>query len=97
MVAVPLARARDGAVWPGPVDIPHQHNAYTMPTLRTLAAATGATLASAGGPCDIYGLAGTPCVAAHAITRALYGSYAGALYQVRLVACESGLRRHSGA
>ncbi|WP_327293083.1 lectin [Streptomyces sp. NBC_01198] len=35
------------------------------------------------GPCDIYGSGGTPCVAAHSTTRALYGSYTGRLYQVR--------------
>ncbi|GAA1776550.1 arabinofuranosidase catalytic domain-containing protein [Luedemannella helvata] len=35
------------------------------------------------GPCDIYGAGGTPCVAAHSTTRALYRSYAGNLYQVR--------------
>ena len=35
------------------------------------------------GPCDIYGRAGTPCVAAHSTTRALYASYDGPLYQVR--------------
>jgi hypothetical protein len=34
-------------------------------------------------PCDIYAAAGTPCVAAHSTTRALFGSYSGALYQVR--------------
>jgi hypothetical protein len=34
-------------------------------------------------PCDIYAAGGTPCVAAHSTTRALYGSYGGALYQVR--------------
>jgi non-reducing end alpha-L-arabinofuranosidase len=34
------------------------------------------------GPCDIYGAAGTPCVAAHSSTRALYASYNGPLYQV---------------
>jgi hypothetical protein len=34
------------------------------------------------GPCDIYGVAGTPCVAAHSTTRALYASYNGPLYQV---------------
>src|SRR5436309_3119022 len=39
--------------------------------------------AAATGPCDIYGNAGTPCVAAHSTTRALYGSYSGPLYQVR--------------
>jgi non-reducing end alpha-L-arabinofuranosidase len=35
------------------------------------------------GPCDIYAAAGTPCVAAHSTTRALYKSYNGPLYQVR--------------
>jgi hypothetical protein len=34
------------------------------------------------GPCDIYGAAGDPCVAAHSTTRALYASYSGPLYQV---------------
>ncbi|KAF4345742.1 alpha-L-arabinofuranosidase B [Fusarium beomiforme] len=35
------------------------------------------------GPCDIYAAGGTPCVAAHSTTRALYGGYTGALYQVK--------------
>jgi len=35
------------------------------------------------GPCDLYSSGGTPCVAAHSTTRALYGSYSGRLYQVR--------------
>jgi hypothetical protein len=35
------------------------------------------------GPCDIYAAGGTPCVAAHSTTRALYGTYNGPLYQVR--------------
>jgi len=39
--------------------------------------------AAAQGPCDIYASGGTPCVAAHSTTRALYGSYDGPLYQVR--------------
>src|SRR5262245_4569964 len=34
------------------------------------------------GPCDIYASGGTPCVAAHSTTRALYCNYSGALYQV---------------
>jgi non-reducing end alpha-L-arabinofuranosidase len=34
-------------------------------------------------PCDIYAAAGTPCVAAHSTTRALYAAYSGNLYQVR--------------
>ncbi len=35
-----------------------------------------------GSPCDIYGAAQTPCVAAFSTTRVLYDSYAGPLYQV---------------
>ncbi|WP_460808111.1 arabinofuranosidase catalytic domain-containing protein [Micromonospora zhanjiangensis] len=35
------------------------------------------------GPCDIYARGGTPCVAAHSTTRALYATYNGNLYQVR--------------
>src|ERR1700758_5441376 len=69
---------------------------HSRKALLTLAAAT--TLALAGvlaggagspsraatqGPCDIYAAAGTPCVAAHSTTRALYAAYDGPLYQVR--------------
>ncbi|WP_240521692.1 arabinofuranosidase catalytic domain-containing protein [Amycolatopsis vastitatis] len=39
--------------------------------------------AATQGPCDIYAAGGTPCVAAHSTTRALYGAYNGSLYQVR--------------
>ncbi|KAK6066875.1 alpha-L-arabinofuranosidase B domain protein [Seiridium cupressi] len=37
----------------------------------------------AAGPCDIYSSGGTPCVAAHSTTRALYSAFSGALYQVQ--------------
>ncbi|MFJ5028532.1 arabinofuranosidase catalytic domain-containing protein [Streptomyces sp. NPDC088560] len=33
-------------------------------------------------PCDIYGGAGTPCVAAHSTVRALFSAYDGPLYRV---------------
>jgi hypothetical protein len=39
--------------------------------------------AATTGPCDIYASGGTPCVAAHSTTRALFGAYSGRLYQVR--------------
>ncbi len=45
--------------------------------------AAGPAHAATSQPCDIYAAGGTPCVAAHSTTRALYGSYNGALYQVR--------------
>ncbi len=40
-------------------------------------------LARSESACDIYARGGTPCVAAHSTTRALYASYNGPLYQVR--------------
>jgi hypothetical protein len=50
-----------------------------------LATATLAAPSQAAGmgPCDIYAAGGTPCVAAHSTTRALFGAYNGPLYQVR--------------
>ncbi|PBC70390.1 alpha-L-arabinofuranosidase B-like protein [Streptomyces sp. TLI_235] len=49
-----------------------------------LLTATAATSqAATQGPCDIYAAGGTPCVAAHSTTRALYGTYNGSLYQVK--------------
>ncbi|HEX5404620.1 MAG TPA: arabinofuranosidase catalytic domain-containing protein [Pseudonocardiaceae bacterium] len=47
-------------------------------------AGNAAPAAAAGtGPCDIYAAGGTPCVAAHSTTRALFGAYSGRLYQVK--------------
>ncbi|WP_030264171.1 alpha-L-arabinofuranosidase B [Streptomyces sp. NRRL B-24484] len=48
-----------------------------------LAGTEATSQAATQGPCDIYAAGGTPCVAAHSTTRALYGGYNGALYQVR--------------
>ena len=48
-----------------------------------LVAAGASPAAAASLPCDIYASGGTPCVAAHSTTRALYASYNGPLYQVR--------------
>jgi len=39
--------------------------------------------AAASLPCDLYADGGTPCVAAHSTTRALYADYNGPLYQVK--------------
>jgi hypothetical protein len=47
-----------------------------------LALVATAALVSAG-PCDIYATGGTPCVAAHSTTRALYSAFNGSLYQVK--------------
>uniref|UniRef100_UPI0027E16FF2 arabinofuranosidase catalytic domain-containing protein n=1 Tax=Streptomyces sp. HPF1205 TaxID=2873262 RepID=UPI0027E16FF2 len=46
-------------------------------------ATAGTAQAATSGPCDIYASGGTPCVAAHSTTRALYAAYNGPLYQVR--------------
>jgi len=48
-----------------------------------VAAAAPQARAAAQGPCDIYASGGTPCVAAHSTTRALFAAYDGSLYQVR--------------
>ncbi len=34
-------------------------------------------------PCDLYAAGGTPCIAAHSTTRALFAAYDGPLYQVQ--------------
>ena len=48
-----------------------------------LVAFSGTSQAATQGPCDIYAAGGTPCVAAHSTTRALFASYNGPLYQVQ--------------
>ena len=48
-----------------------------------LFAMSGTSQAASSLPCDVYAAAGTPCVAAHSMTRALYASYSGSLYQVQ--------------
>ncbi len=54
------------------------NRAYTL-ALSLMATSSLVT----AGPCDIYASGGTPCVAAHSTTRALYSSYSGSLYQVK--------------
>jgi hypothetical protein len=61
-----------------------------LATGAALALAAGVTVVAASSsqaatqePCDIYAAGGTPCVAAHSTTRALFGAYSGNLYQVR--------------
>ena len=59
-------------------------NAATVLVLAALGliAVPGATQAAGSLPCDIYGAAGTSCVAAYSTVRALYSTYHGPLYQV---------------
>ncbi|KAF4548716.1 Alpha-L-arabinofuranosidase B-like protein 2 [Elsinoe fawcettii] len=51
-------------------------------TRQAFGLVAAAALANAG-PCDIYASGGTPCVAAHGTTRALYNAFNGPLYQVK--------------
>ncbi|GAA1967224.1 arabinofuranosidase catalytic domain-containing protein [Catenulispora subtropica] len=51
----------------------------------TLVALPAAARAATSQPCDIYGAAGTPCVAAHSTVRALFAGYKGPLYQLTRV------------
>jgi non-reducing end alpha-L-arabinofuranosidase len=43
-------------------------------------------------PCDLYAAGGTPCVAAHSTTRALYAGYRGPLYEVERASDNRGLQ-----
>ncbi len=45
--------------------------------------ADGSSTSDGTGPCDLYAAGQTPCVAAYSTTRALFGAYAGNLYQVK--------------
>ncbi|MGM0361985.1 arabinofuranosidase catalytic domain-containing protein [Streptomyces griseoaurantiacus] len=53
--------------------------------LGALVGLPGAAQAAGSLPCDLYGDAGTPCVAAHSTVRALFSSYNGPLYRVTRV------------
>ncbi|MCZ7436917.1 cellulose binding domain-containing protein [Micromonospora sp. WMMC241] len=59
----------------------------TPPTTSTPSPTTSPTTTppppATNAPCDIYAAGGTPCVAAHSTTRALFRAYTGRLYQVR--------------
>jgi non-reducing end alpha-L-arabinofuranosidase len=57
--------------------------AAALAAAAAVAVGTAAPAQAATGPCDLYASGGTPCVAAHSTTRALYGAYGGRLYQVR--------------
>ncbi|WP_029291353.1 arabinofuranosidase catalytic domain-containing protein [Cellulomonas sp. HZM] len=66
----------------------HRRHAL-VPLLAVLAVVLAALVGPAGPanaatqlPCDIYAAAGTPCVAAHSTTRALFAGYGGRLYQL---------------
>jgi len=58
-------------------------SALALAGLLASGGAASTARAATQGPCDIYASGGTPCVAAHSTTRALYAAYDGPLYQVR--------------
>lgn len=60
-----------------------EHTRVVALGLAIMGSGVTAAPLTATGPCDIYSSGGTPCVAAHSTTRALYGAYSGSLYQVR--------------
>ena len=52
--------------------------------VRLAAALAALSLSAASAaPCDIFAAAGTPCVCAHSVVRALYAAYNGPLYLLR--------------
>ena len=57
---------------------PSMERAFMVASLGFIATAS----LVAAGPCDLYSSGGTPCIAAHSTTRALYSSFSGALYEV---------------
>ncbi|KAI1319413.1 Arabinosidase B [Xylariaceae sp. FL0255] len=54
-----------------------------MNRVRSFALGLMASSLVAAGPCDLYSAGGTPCIAAHSTTRALYSAYSGSLYEVK--------------
>jgi hypothetical protein len=75
MFAMPLRRSRLGVFVAG--------LGLALAVLPGVTTATASPVQSQQRPCDVYAAGGTPCVAAHSTTRALYASYDGPLYQVR--------------
>ncbi|MET8808011.1 arabinofuranosidase catalytic domain-containing protein [Streptomyces sp. NPDC004546] len=59
--------------------------------LGALLGLPGPSQAAGSLPCDIYGAAGTPCVAAHSTVRALFASYDGPLYRVTRASDGAGI------
>src|SRR5262245_60812161 len=64
-----------------------RHSKKALSLAATTFAVVAAILVAPGvaraAPCDIYASGGTPCVAAHSTTRALFAAYNGPLYQVQ--------------
>jgi hypothetical protein len=81
--AVPTSFALNGTTCTGGVTATTPPATTTRPPTTTPPATTTPPPPPSSRPCDLYASGGTPCVAAHSTTRALYSTYNGALYQVR--------------
>jgi non-reducing end alpha-L-arabinofuranosidase len=79
---VPTAFTLNGIACTGSVSTPPT-TPVTTPTATPTPTATTTTSPATQLSCDLYAAGGTPCVAAHSTTRALYAAYNGPLYQVR--------------
>ncbi|WP_256863380.1 arabinofuranosidase catalytic domain-containing protein [Microbispora sp. GKU 823] len=77
---VPTSFALNGVTCTGGVTSSPSASPSSSPTVSP---STSPSPPSSRQPCDIYASGGTPCVAAHSTTRALYANYNGPLYQVR--------------
>ncbi len=66
-----------------PTPTPTPSNTSSPSASASASPSSSPTPPAGQGPCDIYAAGGTPCVAAHSTTRALYAAYTGSLYQVR--------------
>src|SRR4051794_2949269 len=75
-----VRRSRQPRFWRRVLLVP---GAVLALTAGLLVGMSAPSQAAGTGPCDSYASGGTPCVAAHSTTRALFGSYGGSLYQVR--------------
>jgi hypothetical protein len=81
---VPASFTLNGVACTGSVSTPPSTGTGTSGSASASASASSSPTQSAGqGTCDIFAAGGTPCVAAHSTTRALYAAYNGPLYQVR--------------
>ncbi|GIH15262.1 arabinofuranosidase catalytic domain-containing protein [Rugosimonospora africana] len=84
----PSSFALNGVTCTGGVSTPPTSGSPSPPASPTPTSPTPTPSRTSGPPpaqqpCDIYAAGGTPCVAAHSTTRALYAAYTGPLYQVR--------------
>ncbi len=52
---------------------------------------------ASGAPCDIFAAAGTPCIAAHSVTRRMLAAYKGPLYEIERASDSATLAIHSTA